>query len=485
MSYGSNSEKLEVSSDPNQLKHKSYEVFEGVKLPPDNKGNLSASYFPNNPQLELARLTTPSYSGLLESLSKIDISFIFNTTKYNESRRGTRPCFSELHGPGSELVMPLSGSYLSSAGLNSVFMPGVHKKILADSSIKTYEAIDSKAVEYMQYAGFLGKKDDSVIYISDLNCLRDSLKERNRKVYSIDSYGTDFNPYSANSQEAFDIVNSKSWVSKLTNFAPIEYRCSVHEANQEMYDLASDYGNKVLYLKTCNTETASVGVYRICDYPSFTSLISEIRLKTLEFNLDETIILQPEITGVNKSFQVFIDSNYSDDVQVIALTDQIIGEDKVTYMGNLNHQITPERLKPIGPAILDLVDGIKKLAPEVFGFVMCDYFETESGEMILIDPGLRATGNTPAAMVKIWFEHNNPGADVTVTNFVYPRDGLTYDKVASKLGAYANPDYILKTGYGVLPWGHNHIGGKSMFMFVTPNKEEYEPFKAKIFNMLS
>ncbi len=447
--------------------------------------NTPTRFFPE--ASPLARLTAPTYQGLLSAVAKYDVSFIFNTSKFDETRQGVRNCYSELHGPGAELVMPLSAVYITDPRRNSVYLPAEYHKRGSDGQEKIYPGIDLTAIGYLQSAGFLGK--DSPIYVSDLVSLKQDLVRRNRQVYNIDDYGTGFDDVTANRQDQFVRCNSKEHVHTLTKYAPEQVILNVFEVTKEQYDAYSGRGEKVLYVKTCNTENASAGVWRVENQREFEALVEKIRTNTKAHNLSPLIVLQPEILGVNKSFQVFISLEQGADIQVVALTNQIIGPDKVSYAGNINLPITKERLEIIGPAIIDLVDGIKRHDPNTFGFVMCDYFELPDGRVTLFDPGLRPTGNTPSAMAKLWFEQYQPGREVTLTNFVYfshpTGAGTTYDQVVKKLGSLADPEQILKTSFGVLPWGHNHIAGNSLFMFLTPTAEEVPAFREQVFSKLS
>ena len=443
-------------------------------------------YFPKDHPLHA--LKRVNYPNLLDSLSRFDISLIYNSSKFNEERRCMRTCYSEVYGPGSELTIPVVGCYLHSKGKNAVFMPDDYTKTLDDGATRNYPAIDSTIIEYMRDIGFLGKEDSSVIYVTDLEDLKGKLEDSGRKTYNVDDYGVEYDHLTANSQENFDRCNSKDQVHKLTSYSPEQFILNIFDLTEDHYKSMSKDGSDILYLKTCNTESAGAGVWRIHDKKEFFDTIREIEENTLKYNLSPQVIIQPEIIGINKSFQVFIDPLKPEEIQIIALTNQIVGEDKIRYIGSVNLDITSEKLEIIGPAILDLINGIKKEDPNTFGFIMCDYFEQEDGSVVLFDPGLRPTGNTPSAMVKIWFEHNNPGQSITVTNcvhFDHNQEGITYAEVAEKLGEYAEPETILKTGYGVLPWGHNHIGGKSLFMIITPTEDAYEEFRSQIFKILS
>ena len=237
-----------------------------------------------------------------------------------------------------------------------------------------------------------------------------------------------------------------------------------------------------LYIKTCNTENAGEGVFPVQTLEEYQQTLDEIRQRTRRHGLNPTLVLQPEIVGQNKSFQIFLQPDDPGRVPVIALTDQLIGDDGKKYAGSVNHVVTPDRLEEVGDAILDLVDRIYDQCPGSFGFVMCDYFQQDDGQVVVFDPGLRPSSNTGAAMVKLWVEEAS-GQTASVSNspwFDFKEPGIAYEEIARRLGELGDPECIAEQRLGVLPRGHNPIQGKTRFIIITPTAEQYAPFREEL-----
>ncbi|MCB9030719.1 MAG: hypothetical protein H6619_06665 [Deltaproteobacteria bacterium] len=460
------------------------------------------------PAHRLSSLVRATHSGILAGLSATDISFIWNSTKFGEERRGIRTCYSELHGPGAELVMPLAASYFTSPGKNTVFFPdsftqfvtppishayaippwpGVGFSFLAPER-KEHERIDVTAIEYLQSQGLIGVDGRDFCFVSDLKTMRKILEERGRRVYSIDDLGEDFDHVSANPQSAMEVVNSKEHVAELTQFAPLEVSKQLDEITDDDYFHAAKDSDGIVFVKTCNMENSGAGVSRITCIEEFRAKIADLKREYAgKDHLNQTVIIQPMIKGKNRSFQVFLDPKHPELVPVVALTDQLMEADGVSYGGSINHEISAERLEVVGDAIIDLVANVRQRFPEAMGFLMCDYFEDEDGRVVLFYTGLRPTGNTPGAMVRMWFEEKT-GQTPTVTSFVFHafnNPGLRYSEIAKALGELADTEQMLRSGYGVLPWGHNHVQGNSLFMLITPDRGSYDEFRKLVDSRLA
>ena len=285
----------------------------------------------------------------------------------------------------------------------------------------------------------------------------------------------------ANTQEHMVFCNSKERVADLSGYAATEVRKDMFEVTTADFHDACRPG-RCVYLKTCNTENAGEGVFPVGSEEEFLAELEGIRDRTRRYGLNRTLVIQPEIVGDNKSFQVFLDPEEPDRIPVVALTDQLVSPDRKKYAGSVNHVVTPERCEVVGPAILDLVERTWRHCPGARGFLMCDYFEEEDGTTVVYDPGLRPSSNTAAAMVKLWIEEA-AGASATVVNspwFDFGEPGLPYGEVVGRLGRHADPDTIVDRRLGVLPRGHNHIQGKSRFIVITPEPEDYAPFRKEL-----
>ena len=181
--------------------------------------------------------------------------------------------------------------------------------------------------------------------------------------------------------------------------------------------------------------------------------------------------------GENHSLQVFIDPKNPNDIQVVGISKQLNGEDGFSYAGNLLLDVNPETIRPVAHAMVDLVDRLRKNCTQPFGFLMCDFFRTPEGGVVLFDPGLRPTAATPSMMAKMWLKENF-GRDAAISAFTMLKFGepLDYAEVVKRVGDYAAPEKIAETGYGILPFGHNHIQGIANVMLVTPTYQDYAPF---------
>lgn len=434
------------------------------------------------PGHELARLVKPQFSQIREALSGFDISLIWRTTKHDDTRRPHRVCYSELHGAGSELCMPLSGAYLGSPGKNAIFFPDSYTN---KRHGRSYEGIDQTALTYLAEQGFLGNRPNKdYILVTDFEDMRRNLAERNRKVYSVDDLGEAFDEVGANTQRMMTRLNSKEHVLQFTQYGPQEIKKPADAVTLDDFRSLHKPGLRV-FIKTCNTEAAGEGVFPVASEAQFVQVISQLKNQISQHNLNSLLVLQPEISGKNKSFQVLLDPTNPSEIPVIALTDQLIQADGKSYAGSINHQISAENLRLVGPAIIDMVDRIRAESPTTSGFLMCDYFECPDEQVVLFDPGLRPTGNTPAAMVKLWFEEKT-GLSVTTTSFFVVEFGrrIHYSEIVEKLGQLSDSAQMLKTGFGVLPWGHNHVSGRSIFILITPDQSHVQEFGERVRDLL-
>jgi hypothetical protein len=411
----------------------------------------------------LERLVEGRWSRICRALSPYDINLRFNQTSDEADRRSAfRQDYGALLGPGMDLLMPTAGAYMCWPGRNRVVLP---------------TGTDRSLVAYLQATGFLGE----VVYHDHVDKLVPAQRAAGRRTYSIDDMGPDGDDVAVNRLRDMVIGNSKETVCQLSAFAAPEIRKDMFEVDDADFDTCHEPGRRV-FVKACNTENAGEGVFPVENLDEFRTVLDEARAKVARYDLNRTVVIQPEVVGVNKSFQVFIDPERTDDIAVVALTDQLVGPDGKKYAGSINHDITRERLEVVGPAIVDLVDRLAALCPDAFGFVMCDYFERPDGSVAVYDPGLRPSSNTGAAMVKCWVEEAT-GRFAGVANstwFDFDEPGMPYSKVVDLLGEWADPDHILTHRLGVLPRGHNPIQGKSRFLIVTPTQADYEDFRVEL-----
>ena len=426
----------------------------------DERG-WTEGFFPEGHPLE--RLVPSRWTRICEALSPYDINMQFNqSSDESDPRSAFRLDYSSLLGPGMDLLMPTAGAYLCTPGRNRVVLP---------------TRTDRTIVAYLQRIGFLGE----VVYHEGMLAIVAGQRRDGRRTYSIDDMGPGGDDVAVNSAQDMFIGNSKETVTQLSGFCAPEVRKDMFEVGDDDFAAAHEPGLRI-FIKTCNTESAGEGIFPVKTLSEFREALETIQARTLKYDLNRTLVIQPEVVGVNKSFQIFLDPNRPNQIPVVALTDQLVGSDGKKYAGSINHDLTAERLEIVGPAIIDLVDRLKGLCPNAMGFVMCDYFERPDKTVAVYDPGLRPSSNTGAAMVKRWVEEAT-GQTAGVANspwFDFGVPGLPYEAIVERLGDYADPDYILNHRLGVLPRGHNHIQGKSRFLIITPERDDYAEFRAEL-----
>jgi hypothetical protein len=411
----------------------------------------------------LDRLVLGRWSAICEAMSPYDINLHFNqSSDEDDPRSAFRLDYTSLVGPGMDLLMPTAGAYMCSPGKNRVVLP---------------PRIDRTLVAYLQRTGFLGE----VVYHEGVAAIVKGQRADGRRTYSIDDMGPDGDDVAVNSARDMFIGNSKETVTRLSAFAAPEIRKDMFEVTDADFFETHEPGLRV-FIKTCNTENAGEGIFPVESLDEFNTTLGAIRDKTRKYGLSPTVVLQPEVVGTNKSFQVFMDPANPRQIAVVALTDQLVGDDGKKYAGSINHDLTRERLEVVGPAIIDLVDRLKGLCPNATGFVMCDYFERPDHSVAIYDPGLRPSSNTGAALVKRWIEEAT-GQSAAVNNstwFDFDNPGMVYEQVLERMGEWADPDFIVAHRLGALPRGHNHIQGKTRFIIITPTQDDYEGFRAEL-----
>src|SRR5690606_8537722 len=134
------------------------------------------------------------------------------------------------------------------------------------------EKIDRSLVQYLQDAGFLGE----VVYMSGLKDIIDYAACSGRKIYAIDDYGAYNDAHCVNSIRDMEIVNSKEWVNRLSNYAPQDISVSIDELNDDHFQKFHVPGRNV-FLKTCNTEAAGSGVFPVASLEEFNAARQQIK----------------------------------------------------------------------------------------------------------------------------------------------------------------------------------------------------------------
>ncbi|MBL8684811.1 MAG: hypothetical protein JNK05_36885 [Myxococcales bacterium] len=402
----------------------------------------------------LKSLVRPTFDTIRRAMGGCAVSTIWVDSDLDPTREGFRVSYDKLYGPGSTFVMPFVASWLSTG-------PGEDPR---SNIILLPNGIDRTLVAYAQRVGLLGH----VEYVGDLRSIKDTVVASKKKVYSIDDLG-DFDEHSLVTTPMGKWLNSKDDLPTITRFAPSEVVLDMYDATSAHFRNAKR-GDGRVFLKTCNTESAGAGVFIANTEDDYHRLLQELREKQARFGLNRKLVIQPEVKGRNRSFQVFLDPSDVEHISVVAITDQLVEADGKTYKASINHAITADNVRHAGPMIVDMVARVRERYPDAFGFLMCDYFETDTG-VVAFDPGIRPTGNTATAMAA------HLGRALTgrhpSTTLLHLRSGIenfTYERFVEKIGALADMDNLRRDGRAVLPWGWNHLQGFGVLICIADNQ---------------
>ena len=396
----------------------------------------------------LRRLVRPTFDSLRRSLAGMFVATIWVDADEDPTRAGFRPSYDSLRGPGSAHMMPFVAAWLSTG-------PGSEES--GGNVVFFTEGMDQTLVAYAKRVGLLGAHQ----LVPGVRAMKDRVRSAGGRLYNVDDLGRDFDAHAVVGTELSLWLNSKERLETITSFAPFEIVKDMYDVGLEDFEAAQRGGGRV-FLKTCNTENAGSGVFIAGSAAEFAAQLAVIRDKQVRFGLSRRLVVQSELRGTNKSFQVFLDPARPDDVQVVALSDQLVEADGKTYRSSVNHDITRDSVEPVGAAILDMVDRIRARHPEAFGFLMSDYFQTAEGPVIY-DPGLRPTGNTATAMA------GHLARKVTGRFFATSLiplatgcPGLTFEGFARLVGDLVLPENLLREGRALMPWGWNVVQGFGM-----------------------
>lgn len=416
----------------------------------------------------LHRLARPTFDSIRRALDGCCVSAIWIDSILDPSREGYRPSYDGIYGPGSSNVMPLIATWLSTG-------PGTEGR---GNVVLLPDAIDRTAVAYMRDIGLIG----AVEYVTDLASIKAAVVRSGRKVYSIDDLGADFDAHSLVGSRLSRWLNTKEQLGTISRFAPTETVKDMFEVTAADFAAHKREGRRV-FVKTCNTESAGAGVHIATTRDEFDALLAELRARQQRFGLNRRVVIQPEIVGRNRSFQVFLDPARRDEIQIVALTDQLVEADGKTYRASINHPITPETTDHIGAVILDMVDRVWARHPEAFGFLMCDYFQTDDGPVIY-DPGIRPTGNTATAMA-FHLARKITGRDmfVSLMHLRTQIPGLKFQRFRERVGRLCDPGNLRREGRAVFPWGWNDVVGFGAIIGVAGDEAGFEALRAEVLGL--
>ncbi len=415
----------------------------------------------------LRRLVRPTFDTIRRALRGRFVATIWMDAVMDPSRAGFRPSYEALHGPGAGHMMAFVAAWLSTG-------PGSERG--GNVALFT-EDVDATLLAYAERVGLLGPWER----VKDLASLHERLTRSTMRIYNIDDLGVELDPYAVVSSALARRMSSKDALAEITGFGPVEIVKDMYDVTRDDFAAAARDGGRV-FLKTCNTENAGLGVYIARDADELERHVQTIREQQARFGLRRQLVVQPEIRGKNRSFQVLLDPEQRGEIQVVALSDQLVEADGKTYRSSINHPITPENVEPVGAAILDMVDRVWAQHPEAFGFMMSDYFATESGPVIY-DPALRPTGNTATALAA-HLARKLTGRHFTTSLLPFPtgKAGLTFEGFARRAGRLVDPQNLISEGRAVMPWGWNPVQGFGMLIVVAPDQAGVDALSAEVHN---
>ncbi|TSC79197.1 MAG: hypothetical protein G01um101425_697 [Candidatus Peregrinibacteria bacterium Gr01-1014_25] len=393
----------------------------------------------------------PSYTDVTrERLRNVIVSNIWWEDRL-DARRVFRPTM-DRHGPGSHLSMPLSASWMSSG-------PQADGK---DTNVVAFPTgVDRTFVDFMERLGVLGRHT-----FVDFYKLGQLSRESGKLLYSVDDLPSAWDAVAINRSETHRLINTKKFLRPLSAWAaPYE---TVDLTRTTPDDFTRVGGGGRVYVKLNNTENTGDGVRPVDSVEQYVALVAELRAHATKHNLDTEICLQTHIQGRNHSFQ-YVMRPGDTRLGLIALSNQRVEADGVTYAGNENLPLTPDILTPeIAAVMTDMAARIRRIDPQAFGCVMCDYFTTEDGRTLTFDPGLRPTGNTATALARMFIEEQTGKSPLVSEFFFVPTTPAERDFSAtvSPLGDRTTVDSLEKRGYGVLPWGYNQYAGRGPWIAV-------------------
>lgn len=401
----------------------------------------------------LARLVRPTFESLRRAFADMFVATIWIDADEDPRRAGFRPSYDSVMGPGSSTMMPFVAAWLSAkseGGSNVVLFP---------------DKMDATLVEYATEIGLLGAFE----WVGGVKGMLERVRSDStrRRLYNIDDLDPAFDEHAVIGSSLSRWLNSKEDLASVTRFAPPERVKDMYDVTLAEYEWATELGSGPrVFLKTCNTENAGKGVFIANDAKEFELNLAEIRNAQKTFQLSRRLVVQPEIRGDNKSFQVLLDPRAPNAVQVVALSDQLVEADGKTYRSSVNHPITAETVEPVGAAILDMVDHIWERHPEAFGFLMSDYFQTERGP-VLYDPGIRPTGNTATAMAGHLARAVTGRFHATsLVPFPTGEAGLSFGEFARRAPELFRPESLPSRKIAAMPWGWNRVQGFGMLIAI-------------------
>ena len=422
----------------------------------------------------LRRLVRPTFDTIRRAFDGLFVSTIWNDAVEDPKRAGFRPSYDSLLGPGSSTMMPFVAAWMSTGPTRE----GAPAPPARPNVVLFLEGMDRSLVTWATRAGLLGRHE----FVTSVPAMKARVAAAGMPLYSIDDVGEDFDAHVRVRSDLSRWLNSKEHLETVTAFAPREVRKDMYDVSRADYEAAAASGGRV-FLKTCNTESAGMGVFIAASAAEFDAHLAALRDKQRRYDLNRTLVIQPEIEGRNQSFQVLLDPRTKDEIQVVAVTDQLVEADGKTYRSSINHPITPGVVEPVGAAILDMVDHVFARHPDAFGFLMSDFFRTDAGPVIY-DPGIRPTGNTATALAA-HLARKLTGRFFATSLVPLPtnRPGMTFGDFARRAGRLVELDNLARDGRALVPWGWNAVQGFGMLIALAEDLDALEALRAEVLRL--
>src|SRR5262249_20269877 len=156
--------------------------------------------------------------------------------------------------------------------------------------------------DYARRVGLLGPCET----VASLTAMRERVARAGRRLYNIDDLGPEFDPWSVVSTQLSRWLNTKDDLASVTGYGPAEVVKDMYEVGLHDYEAARRGGGRV-FLKTCNTENAGLGVFIARSPEEFDAHLAGIRERQQRFGLSRRLVVQEELSGKNRSFQVLLD----------------------------------------------------------------------------------------------------------------------------------------------------------------------------------
>lgn len=402
------------------------------------------------------RIKVPTYSEIREKLGNVIVSNIWHDGGVDPKREAFRPDFAKLNGVGATLNMPLAASWMSSG-------PSAEKE---KTNIVVFpKKVDRTFTQYMQQQSILG---DHVF--GDFSDLPQVAGDKGMPIYSVDDLPVEWDSIAKNNAKLMRVVNTKKYLSQLSSFAAPYELVNLKTTTEEDF---LRFGGGRIYIKKNNSENTGNGVI-ICDtVDDYLRIVQELKTEAEREGLDNEIVLQGKVDGINSSFQYFTTPDRPNDLDVITVSKQFVGPDGKTYAGSENPPLSLEDVEPdVAALIIDMHERIRALDPTTFGFVMCDFFRTKDG-LLAFDPGLRPTGNTATTLARMHVEEatNTPGYWSGLFFVPSQKPGTSFKEYIEPIDGLMGTDAALRDGNAALPWGYNQYQGNGLFIAVSRTRE--------------